>query len=267
LKHRIEIEKAKRIIYVTDAGQAQHFAMVFDAARAAEMIPSDVELVHVPFGVVQGEDGKKFKSRSGDTVKLKDLLQDAIAYASKDMLSRQTDPENQTLTAEEQATARTIGLAAVKYADLSMNRESNYRFSYEKMLALSGNTAPYMLYAYVRIRGIQRKAIESLSIDSSSSQNNLNQLSFLKAEEMILAKHLLRWDEVLYEVARDLYPNKLCEYLFELSQKFNQFYETCPVIKAESAEQQVSRTALCTVTADVLRLSLGLLGIQVVDKL
>lgn len=251
------------MIYVTDAGQAQHFAMVFDAAKAAEMIPSDVELVHVPFGVVQGEDGKKFKSRSGDTVKLKDLLEDAIEYASKDMIARKG---NESLTIEEQETARTIGLAAVKYADLSMNRESNYRFSYEKMLALSGNTAPYMLYAYVRIRGIQRKALESIGLVNTDNLT-MNKITFIKLEEMILAKHLIRWDEVLYEVARDLYPNKLCEYLFELSQKFNQFYETCPVIKAETMNEQVSRTALCTVTADVLRLSLGLLGINVVDKL
>ena len=274
--------------------------MVFKAARAANLAGENTELRHVPFGLVQGEDGKKFKTRSGDTVRLKDLLDQAVETAESDMLSRinlgreklkekeDVNPLDvvplQQLSLEDREVARIVGIGAVKYADLSMNRESNYRFSYSKMLSLTGNTAPYMLYAYARIQGIRRKALAGMSVNEENSNENskennkdsstakvlnvpANSLTLPTKEEQALAKQLMRLDEVLEEVSRDLYPNKLCEYLFDLSQKFNQFYERCPVLGAETEELKVSRAALCSLTADTLKLSLGLLGIRTVEKL
>ena len=290
---------------MTDVGQSQHFEMVFKAARAANLLGVSTELTHVPFGLVQGEDGKKFKTRSGDTVKLKDLLDTAVETAESDMLVRinagreklrnkgkETEGTDQSvesvsvseekgsemdlepileLSVEDREVARVVGIGAVKYADLSMNRESNYRFSYSKMLSLSGNTAPYMLYAYARIQGIKRKALAGVSGASDSGSDVLSltasSLSLPTKEEQALAKQLMRLDEVLEEVARDLYPNKLCEYLFDLSQRFNQFYERCPVLGAETEELKRSRAGLCSLTADTLKLSLGLLGIKTVEKL
>ena len=271
--------------------------MVFKAARAANLAGESTELRHVPFGLVQGEDGKKFKTRSGDTVRLKDLLDQAVETAESDMLSRinlgreklkekeDINPLDiiplEELSMEDKEVARIVGIGAVKYADLSMNRESNYRFSYSKMLSLTGNTAPYMLYAYARIQGIRRKALAGMTVtnnDNNSENSNesnitkvldvpANSLKLPTKEEQALAKQLMRLDEILDEVSRDLYPNKLCEYLFDLSQKFNQFYERCPVLGAETEELKVSRAALCSLTADTLKLSLGLLGIRTVEKL
>lgn len=231
LKHRVQVENAGRIIYVTDDGQAPHFDMVFKAARMAKLTRDDTKLVHVPFGVVQGHDGKKLKSRSGETIKLKDLLDEAVAIAKKDILSRKSKslleegsiPEDKVdsveLSPEESKTAEVVGISAVKYADLSMNRESAYRFDYNKMLSLNGNTAPYMLYAYVRIRGIQRRAAETLELEQPNLNSkdiftipisSVSDLNLSTSEEISLAKQLLLWDEVLLEVSRDLYPNKVC---------------------------------------------------------
>ena len=241
VKHRVEEERADRILYVTDVGQSMHFEMVYKAAEAAGFVEKDkTQLKHVPFGLVQGEDGKKFKSRAGDTVKLKDLLDQAVEIAGNDMLSRLQDKEingdddiggdrRTELTVEEKNAASVIGIGAVKYADLSMNRESNYRFSYKKMLSLSGNTAPYMLYAFARIQGIKRKASESLNVDLDGV--GWKSILFTKPEELALAKALLKLDDILREIETELYPNKLCEYIFDLSQKFNQFYENCSVTK------------------------------------
>eukprot|EP00639_Heterosigma_akashiwo_P008919 CAMPEP_0194601532 /NCGR_PEP_ID=MMETSP0292-20121207/29067_1 /TAXON_ID=39354 /ORGANISM="Heterosigma akashiwo, Strain CCMP2393" /LENGTH=603 /DNA_ID=CAMNT_0039463515 /DNA_START=210 /DNA_END=2022 /DNA_ORIENTATION=+ len=253
-------EKADRILYVTDAGQGSHFKQVFEVARLAKLLPEETELTHVPFGLVQGEDGKKFKTRSGDTVKLKDLLEEAVRIATEDMAQRFAE-DGKDMDAEARAAAKAVGLGAVKYADLSLNRESNYRFSYAKMLALQGNTAPYMLYAYVRVKGIQRKALEGL--DASADADIILQ----EPQELSLAKKLLKFPEIVEEVEADLYPNKLCEYLFELSQAFNRFYEACPVNTAETDALKRSRTALCGVTAGVIAKGLGLLGIDTVERL
>jgi arginyl-tRNA synthetase len=149
IRHRTEFKdgvKANRVLYVTDAGQSQHFEMVFATAKKAGFVTENVSLEHVPFGLVQGEDGKKFATRSGDTVKLKDLLDEAVRIAEQDLKSRRPDP-NAELPDDLKEVVETVGIGAVKYADLSMNRESNYKFSYERMLSLNGNTAPYMLYA------------------------------------------------------------------------------------------------------------------------
>lgn len=222
IRHRTREERADRLIYVTDIGQAQHFQMVFDAARAVGYADALVQLTHVPFGLVQGEDGKKFKSRSGDTVKLKDLLDEAVRLAGEEISKRQGEGEadggaeasaeggQATLSEEQRALAKVVGLGAVKYADLSMNRESNYRFSYKKMLSLQGNTAPYMLYAYVRIKGIQRRAAESLSAEAAGGEvKGPYSIELVSPEEVALGKHIMRFDEVLREIEQDLYPNKV----------------------------------------------------------
>lgn len=257
LRYRIDVDKAQRIIYITDAGQSGHFAQVFQVATRAGWLSDAVQVEHVPFGLVLGEDGKKQKTRSGDTVALKSLLDEAIARVRTDLEIRNPTASEQV----KQDAAEAVGLAAVKYADLSQNRTSNYVFSYDKMLSLQGNTAPYMLYAYVRVQGIGRKG----EIDFENlSTNPTIQLS--SEAEVVLAKHLLQFGEVIEAVAEDLLPNRICQYLFELSQKFNQFFEQCPVLQAEEPERS-SRLSLCNISAKTLKLGLGLLGMRVLERM
>lgn len=261
IRYRIQQDQAERIIYVTDAGQANHFAQVFQVARRAGWLTDDVEVIHVPFGLVQGEDGKKLKTRSGETVKLRDLLDEAIARSRADLESRLKEEDREETEEFKSHVAKVVGISAVKYADLSQNRTSNYIFSFDKMLALQGNTAPYMLYAYVRIQGISRKG------DIDFEQLGTDRKILLQEEtELALGKHLLQLSEVLNEVERDLLPNRLCQYLFELSQKFNQFYDQCPVLKADEP-QRTSRLLLCDLTARTLKLGLSLLGISVLERM
>jgi arginyl-tRNA synthetase len=261
IRYRIQQDQAERIIYVTDAGQANHFAQVFQVARRAGWLTDDVEVIHVPFGLVQGEDGKKLKTRSGETVKLRDLLDESIARSRADLESRLTEEGREETEEFKAHVAKVVGISAVKYADLSQNRTSNYIFSFDKMLALQGNTAPYMLYAYVRIQGISRKG------DIDFEQLGTDRKILLQEEtELALGKHLLQLSEVLNEVERDLLPNRLCQYLFELSQKFNQFYDQCPVLKADEP-QRTSRLLLCDLTARTLKLGLSLLGISVLERM
>ena len=261
IRYRTQQDGAERILYVVDAGQAHHFAQVFQVAAKAGWIPEEVELTHVPFGVVQGEDGKKFKTRSGETVRLKDLLDEAVDRARRDLETRiQAEGRDES---EEfiQNVAEKVGIGAVKYADLSQNRTSNYIFSFDKMLALQGNTAPYMLYAYVRVQGISRKGDIDFEHLPAKARVHLEDET-----EFALARHLLQLDEVLAEVAADLFPNRLCQYLFELSQKFNQFYDRCSVLQAEEP-QRTSRLILCQLTAQTLKLGLSLLGIEVLERM
>jgi arginyl-tRNA synthetase len=258
-------EEADRVLYVTDAGQSQHFEMVFQAVKQAEFVPTTSSLEHVPFGLVQGEDGKKLATRSGDTVRLKDLLDEAVRIAGEDMRSRNENADRAFLDRVDRV-ARIVGIGAVKYADLSMNRESNYRFSYERMLSLNGNTAPYMLYAYARICGIIRKA--SLQEEGDSIEwPEAADIILSHESEKDLARTLIKIQDVFSEVENDLYPNRLCDFLFETSQKFNQFYENCSVNNAETPELKASRLSLCTATAGTIRTLLTLLGIEVVEKM
>ncbi len=261
IKYRIQTDGADRIIYITDAGQANHFAQFFQVARLANWIPSHVEITHVPFGLVLGEDGKKIKTRSGETIKLKELLDEAIDTFRTDLESRLATEERQETPEFIANSAQVVGLSAVKYADLSQNRLSNYVFSFDKMLSLQGNTAPYMLYAYVRIQGINRKGgIDFEQLDSNA------QIILNEELELTLAKHLLELGSIVAEVERDLLPNRLCQYLFELSQKFNQFYDKHSVLNAEEPIR-TSRLILCDLTAKTLRLGLDLLGIDVLDRM
>ena len=249
---------ARRVIYVTDAGQANHFAGVFQVAKRANWIPEDGRLEHVPFGLVQGEDGKKLKTRSGDTVRLRDLLDEAVERAEADLRRRLQEEERHEDEPFIRHVASTVGLAAVKYADLSQNRITNYQFSFDRMLALQGNTAPYLLYAVVRIAGIARKG--------GDLEAEAGMLQFSEPQEWALVRELLKFDAVIAEVEEELLPNRLCSYLFELSQVFNRFYDQVPVLKAEGKSLS-SRLALCRLTADILKVGLGLLGIATLERM
>ena len=251
-------DAARRVIYVTDAGQANHFAGVFQVAERAGWIPKGARLEHVPFGLVQGEDGKKLKTRSGDTVRLRDLLDEAVERAEADLRSRLAAEQRSETEHFITHVAGTVGLAAVKYADLSQNRITSYQFSFDRMLALQGNTAPYLLYAVVRIAGIARKGGD---LDVSTAR-----LQFTEPQEWALVRELLRFDAVIAEVEQELLPNRLCSYLFELSQVFNRFYDQVPVLRSEP-EALSSRLALCRLTADTLRCGLGLLGIPALERM
>ncbi|MDB9348037.1 arginine--tRNA ligase [Nodularia spumigena] len=264
LRYRIQQDEAKRIIYVTDSGQSNHFAQFFQVARKAGWVPDDVELVHVPFGLVLGEDGKKFKTRSGDTVRLRDLLDEAVIRARADLEARLKEEEREESEEFISEVAEIVGISAVKYADLSQNRTSDYIFSYDKMLDLKGNTAPYMLYAYARIQGISRKG----GINFAELGENVKVL--LQHEtELALAKYLLQLDGVISSVEQELLPNRLCEYLYELSKKFNQFYDRNQGVRVLEAEEplRTSRLVLCDLTARTLRLGLDLLGIRVLERM
>jgi arginyl-tRNA synthetase len=274
LRYRIQEDKADWIIYVTDAGQANHFAQVFQVARRAGWLPETVKITHVPFGLVQGEDGKKLKTRSGDTVRLQELLDEAIQKFGAILEARLVAETRSLPDGYKAEVARVVGLSAVKYADLSQNRTSNYIFSYDKMLAEKGNTAPYMLYAYARTEGIRfdgnidatsSEFTETLSRGELRFPNTRDKPLDLREEsELTLAKHLLQFEEVLHAVSEDLLPNRLCQYLFELSQKFNQFYELCPVSNAP-LDLRPTRVNLCELTALTLKLGLSLLGIKVLN--
>ena len=253
---------ARRVVYVTDAGQANHFSGVFQVARRAGWLPAGGRLEHVPFGLVQGEDGKKLKTRAGDTVRLRDLLDEAVERSEADLRRRLQEEGRTEDEAFIQHVATTVGLAAVKYADLSQNRITNYQFSFDRMLALQGNTAPYLLYAVVRIAGIARKGGDLEATAGSASEP----LTFSEPQEWALVRELLKFDAVIAEVEEELLPNRLCTYLFELSQVFNRFYDQVPVLKAEPTALR-SRLALCRLTADTLKLGLGLLGIATLERM
>lgn len=252
-------DAATRVIYVTDAGQANHFSAVFQVAKRAGWIPAEATVEHVPFGLVQGVDGKKLKTRSGDTIRLKDLLEEAIEHCGTNLRNRLKEEDRNESEDFIQHVATTVGIAAVKYADLSTNRITNYQFSFERMLALNGNTAPYLLYAAVRIKGIARKGG---SLDGATP----DKLIFTEPQEWALARQLLQLDVTISDVETELLPNRLCNYLFELSQSFNRFYDQVPVLKAEEPARS-SRLALCNLCANTLELGLQLLGIQTLERM
>jgi arginyl-tRNA synthetase len=281
LAYRLETWKPDEIIYVTDGRQQLHFQQVFAAFRKwqqsegrvtrvpesgtndrglSELVPpkKEVKLAHVWFGSILGEDGKPFKTRSGETVKLADLLDEAEERAFKVVSEKNTDlPED-----KRHEIARVVGIGAVKYADLLPNRQSDYVFSWDKMLALSGNTAPYLQYAYTRIRSIFRKG----DLEKAESRKQKAEIQLLATEEIALARHLLNFGLTLEAVAEEYRPNFLCNYLYDLAGHFTSFYENCPVLKSEGATR-ATRLLLCDLTARVLKQGLECLGIETVEQM
>jgi arginyl-tRNA synthetase len=265
LRYRVDVLKADRIVYVTDARQIQHFQMLFKVAEMAGWNKRDgkiVELVHVPFGSVLGEDGKPLKTRSGENVKLKDLLDEAVRRARQVV-----EEKNPDLSDDEKAKVATaVGIGAVKYADFCNNRTSDYVFSFDKMLAMDGNTAPYMQYAYARIRSIERRA-ESKNVNIPKELEGIADLNLSDPAELDLAKHLVRYAEAVESAADEYRPNSLTAYLYELAQKFSAFYTNCPVLDA-SPDKRPTRLLLCDLTADTIKHGLSkLLGIAVVEQM
>jgi arginyl-tRNA synthetase len=256
LRHRLFEEKADRIIYVVDNGQALHFQMIFKAGELAGWYDSaKVEVDHVGFGLVLGPDGKKFKTRSGETEKLIDLLTEAIVRAK--LVLQEKMPE---ASADElDHLAKVIGLDAIKYADLSCHRTKDYSFSYDRMLRFDGNTAVFLLYAYVRINGIQRKT--NIDLNQIQTQHIVH---LQHPSEIALALHLRRFGETLEFMARDLLPNRLTDYLYELAEKFNAFYRDCRV---EGTPEEQSRLVLCKAAALILKKGLEILGLQIVERM
>ena len=253
-------DEVNRIIYVTDHGQTNHFAGVFQVAEKAKWIPENCKVDHVPFGLVQGIDGKKLKTREGKTIRLKDLLSESIKRAKEDLLKRLKEENRQETIDFIENTSRVIGLSAVKYADLSQNRITNYQFSFDKMLALNGNTAPYLLYTLVRIAGINRKNItEEINL-------KIIDVNYEDILEWKLIKKLLKYDEIIISVEKDLMPNRLCNYIFELCQIFNRFYDQLKILKVENKTKQ-SRLILCKLTQKTLKLSLEILGIETLERM
>ncbi len=258
LAHRLETWKADEVIYVTDGRQQLHFRQLFAAFRRWHP-EAAIKLAHVWFGSILGEDGKPFKTRSGETVRLSELLDEAQERAFKVVSEKSPDlPEN-----ARQEIARVVGTGAVKYADLLPNRQSDYVFSWDKMLALNGNTAPYLQYAYARIRSIFRKGGAEAGLVAPQPNP---QVRLAAPAEIALARHLLNFGIVLEGVAEEYRPNFLCNYLYELAGHFTTFYENCPVLKSEP-EQRASRLVLCELTARVLKQGLELLGIETLEQM
>jgi arginyl-tRNA synthetase len=269
IQYRLERWQPDAILYVVDHRQSLHFEQLFKTARQWLGL-ENVELVHVSFGTVLGDDGRPFKTRSGDTVGLWGLLDEAVARAlavvSANDDAKTSGPE---LSPEQrQKVAEAVGIGAIKYADLTQNRTSDYVFSYDKMLAMTGNTAAYMQYAHARVRSIFARGQVAL-VDSTTVApvGAVEQISIAKPAERALALEILRFEESLAAVVSDYRPNHLTNYLFALAGRFSTFYEQCPVLKAETPELQRSRLALCEVTARTLRQGLALLGIDAVDKM
>jgi arginyl-tRNA synthetase len=253
LRYRINTLHANRLLYVVDARQSLHFNELFTVARKAGWLPENVHAEHVPFGTMMGKDGKPFKTRSGDTVKLMDLLNEAVTRASALVASKNPDLS----PAEIAHIGQVVGIGAVKYADLSKNRTSDYIFDWDSMLSFEGNTAPYLQYAYTRVQSVFRKA----GTWDKNTSINLNE-----PLEQQLAVELLRFEDVLDSVADSTYPHYLAAYLYQIATLFSRFYEACPILKADDATRN-SRLQLTSLTGKTLQQGLILLGIDTLETM
>mgnify|MGYP000642053037 CR=1 FL=1 len=254
IKLRSQELNADRSLYVVDARQSLHFQQVFAVAKTAQLASENISLEHIAYGTMMGSDGRPFKTRSGDTVKLIDLLDESVRRAF-DLVSEKNPDLGEGL---RQSIAEKVGIASVKYADLSKNRTSDYIFDWSTMLSFEGNTAPYLMYAYARIKSILRK---------DEAQDFGEQLiSVSNAEERLLLLKILQISEIVHAVSEDCYPNLLCNYLYELAGLFMRFYEACPILKSE-APQRDSRLALAKLTASTLQQGLDLLGIETLEQM
>ena len=260
LRRRIGDFKADRVLYFVDARQALHFKQVFAVAEAAGISNPSVELAHMPFGTILGKDNKPFKTREGALIKLSELLDEAIARASKLLQDREVQSKNPDIDDAELADlAEIIGIGAVKYADLSKNRTSDYVFDWDQMLSFDGNTAPYLLYAYSRTRSIfTRGGIDLIALPERVVTEN--------EAERRLAVAIAGYQDLLEQVAQEGYPHQLCAYLYELAGRFTQFYEQCPILTSDDATK-TRRLTLTKQTGDVLANGLTLLGIRVAERM
>ncbi len=262
LQYRVETFHPQAILYVVDHRQALHFQQLFAAARRWGY--DQVELTHVRFGTVLGEDGRPFKTRSGDTVGLAGLLDEAVARAEEIVAANdQAKPQAELSPGKHREVAEVVGIGALKYADLAQNRESDYVFSYDKMLAMKGNTATYLQYSYARVQSIFEKG----RVARASFRSDNAPIEVAAAAERALALALLRFPEGVARAVADYRPNHLTAYLFELASRFAEFFEQCPVLRAENASLRTSRLKLCDLTGRTIRLGLSLLGIGVVEKM
>ena len=252
LRFRVNALHANRIAYVVDARQSLHFAALFAVCRKADWLPESVIAEHIAFGTMLGKDGKPFKTRSGDTVKLADLLDEAVSRASKIVQEKNPDLSSDKV----QEIAQVVGIGAVKYADLSKNRTSDYVFDWDNMLSFDGNTAPYLQYAYTRVASLLRKAGGEVS----------GSLKIQDTAEHRLAVCLLQFEEVLSSVATSSCPHYLAAYLYQVATLFSHFYEHCPILSAEDSVK-ASRLQLACLTGNTLKQGLNLLGIEVLDTM
>ena len=256
LRYRQHTLGANRMLYFVDQRQALHFQQVFAVAKLAGFVNADTELAHMGFGTMNGPDGRPFKTRDGGTVKLVDLLNEAEQRALA--LVTEKNPEHSPQELEQ--IANTVGIASVKYADLSKNRSSDYIFNFDLMLSFEGNTAPYLLYAYTRVASIFRKA----DIDPASVSGDI---LLQQDQEQELGNKLLQFGEVLHSVIDKGLPNLLCNYLYELAGLFSSFYEHCPVLTAEDDARRNSRLQLAWLTARTMKTGLALLGINTLERM
>ena len=256
-KYRYETLHADRVLYYIDSRQHQHLMQAWTIVRKAGYVPDSVPLEHHMFGMMLGKDGKPFKTRAGGTVKLSDLLDEALERARRLVAEKNPD-----MAADElEKLANAVGIGAVKYADLSKNRTTDYIFDWDNMLAFEGNTAPYMQYAYTRVLSVFRKA----NLDESVLANAA--VTITEAREAQLAARLLQFEETLTVVARDGTPHVMCAYLYDLAGLFSGFYEHCPILSAESETVRNSRLKLAQLTAKTLKLGLDTLGIETVERM
>ncbi len=257
LRFRVNQLNANRIMYFIDARQSLHMQQVFTVARKAGFVDASVSLEHLAFGTMMGEDGKPFKTRSGGTVKLADLLEEAVERAT--ILVKEKNPELAENDINE--ISRKVGIGSVKYADLSKTRTNDYIFNWNSMLSFEGNTAPYLQYAYTRVQSIFRKAeIDPQTISSAILIQN--------EQEKNLAIKLLQFSETLDQVAREAMPHVLCTYLYELASLYMTFYEACPILKEGIPEDlRYSRLRLCHLVAKTIEKGLDLLGIEVMERM
>jgi arginyl-tRNA synthetase len=267
VEYRMREWRPKAMLYVVDHRQSLHFEQLFAAVRlwgCCVTERGDVELQHVSFGTVLGEDGRPYKTRSGSAVGLTGLLDEAVERAFA-IVSANDDarPEPLLSEADRREVAERIGIGAIKYADLAHNRTSDYVFSYDKMLAMTGNTAAYMQYSYARVRSIFSRG----DVSAESLRDGKAKLLLDQPAERALALAILQFSEALARVVEDYRPNHLTAYLFDLASKYSEFFETCPVLKAESDALRTSRLLLCDLTARTIKQGLNLLGIEVVERM
>lgn len=255
-KYRYEQLHADRILYYIDSRQHQHLVQAWTIVRKAGYVPEKVSLEHHMFGMMLGKDGKPFKTRAGGTIKLTDLLNEAIERASDLIRQKNPDLDDQALNNIIDA----VAIGAVKYADLSKNRTTDYIFDWDNMLNFEGNTAPYLQYAYTRVISLFRRT----GIDP---QNLSHHIELKQAAEKALATRLLQFEETLYSVADEGTPHLMCNYLYDLAGLFSRFYEDCPILNAESEQIRQSRLKLALLTARTLKIGLDTLGIQTVEKM